>query len=31
MDQFDSVYREMDYAVFCMTVHPDVSGGPGAC
>ena len=29
MDQFDWVYREMDYAVFTMTVHPDVSGRPG--
>ena len=28
MDQFDWVYREMDYAVFTMTVHPDVSGRP---
>ena len=27
-DQFDWVYREMDYAVFTMTVHPDVSGRP---
>jgi peptidoglycan/xylan/chitin deacetylase (PgdA/CDA1 family) len=27
-DQFDWVYREMDYAVFAMTVHPDVSGRP---
>nr|WP_267889291.1 polysaccharide deacetylase family protein [Streptomyces sp. NRRL F-5122] len=25
-DQFDWVYRESDYAVFAMTVHPDVSG-----
>ncbi len=25
-DQFDWVYREMDYAVFTMTIHPDVSG-----
>ena len=30
MDQFDYVYREHDYAVFAMTVHPDVSGRPGA-
>ena len=30
MDQFDYVYRENDYAVFAMTVHPDVSGRPGA-
>jgi peptidoglycan/xylan/chitin deacetylase (PgdA/CDA1 family) len=27
-DQFDWVYREHDYAVFAMTVHPDVSGRP---
>ena len=27
-DQFDRVYREMDYAVFAMTIHPDVSGRP---
>ena len=27
-DQFDWVYREMDYAVFALTVHPDVSGRP---
>ena len=27
-DQFDWVYREMDYAVFTMTIHPDVSGRP---
>jgi peptidoglycan/xylan/chitin deacetylase (PgdA/CDA1 family) len=27
-DQFDWVYREHDYAVFTMTVHPDVSGRP---
>ncbi|WP_344280488.1 polysaccharide deacetylase [Streptomyces hebeiensis] len=27
-DQFDWVYRENDYAVFTMTVHPDVSGRP---
>ena len=27
-DQFDWVYREMDYAVFPMTIHPDVSGHP---
>ena len=25
-DQFDWVYREHDYAVFTMTIHPDVSG-----
>jgi len=25
-DQFDWVYREFDYAVFPMTIHPDVSG-----
>ena len=28
IDQFDWVYREMDYAVFAMTIHPDVSGRP---
>jgi peptidoglycan-N-acetylglucosamine deacetylase len=27
-DQFDWVYREMDYAVFPITLHPDVSGRP---
>lgn len=27
-DQFDWIYREYDYAVFTMTVHPDVSGRP---
>lgn len=27
-DQFDWVYREYDYAVFMMTIHPDVSGRP---
>jgi peptidoglycan/xylan/chitin deacetylase (PgdA/CDA1 family) len=27
-DQFDWVYREMDYAIFPITVHPDVSGRP---
>lgn len=27
-DQFDWVYREMDYAAFCFTIHPDVSGRP---
>ncbi len=27
-DQFDWVYREFDYAVFPMTIHPDVSGKP---
>ncbi|MGD9867127.1 MAG: polysaccharide deacetylase, partial [Hyphomicrobiales bacterium] len=27
-DQFDWVYRECDYAVFTMTIHPDVSGRP---
>ena len=25
-DQFDYVYREYDYAIFPMTIHPDVSG-----
>ena len=29
-DQFDWVYREYDYAVFTMTIHPDVSGKPQA-
>lgn len=29
-DQFDWVYREYDYAVFAMTIHPDVSGRPQA-
>src|SRR4051794_20460701 len=28
LDQFDWVYREYDYAVFGMTIHPDVSGRP---
>lgn len=27
-DQFDWIYREHDYAVFIMTIHPDVSGRP---
>ncbi|HEY5223879.1 MAG TPA: polysaccharide deacetylase [Microbacteriaceae bacterium] len=27
-DQFDWVYREMDDAIFPMTIHPDVSGRP---
>ncbi len=27
-DQFDWVYRTYDYAVFTMTIHPDVSGRP---
>ncbi|MFF5794404.1 polysaccharide deacetylase [Paeniglutamicibacter sp. NPDC012692] len=27
-DQFDWVHREMDQAVFTMTIHPDVSGRP---
>ena len=27
-DQFDWVYREHDYAVFTMTIHPEVSGRP---
>jgi peptidoglycan/xylan/chitin deacetylase (PgdA/CDA1 family) len=27
-DQFDWVYRELDFAVFTMTIHPDVSGRP---
>jgi peptidoglycan/xylan/chitin deacetylase (PgdA/CDA1 family) len=28
MDAFDWVYDEYDYAVFTMTIHPDVSGRP---
>ena len=27
-DQFDYIYREYDYAIFAMTVHPDCSGRP---
>jgi peptidoglycan/xylan/chitin deacetylase (PgdA/CDA1 family) len=27
-DQFDWVYREMEYAVVTFTIHPDVSGRP---
>lgn len=27
-DQFDWVYREMEYGVFPLTIHPDVSGRP---
>lgn len=27
-DQFDWVYRELDYAAFTVTIHPDVSGRP---
>lgn len=27
-DQFDWVYREQEYGVFSMTIHPDVSGRP---
>jgi peptidoglycan-N-acetylglucosamine deacetylase len=27
-DQFDWVYRECDYAVFPITIHPDVAGRP---
>jgi len=27
-DEFDWVYREMDYGIFPITVHPDVSGRP---
>lgn len=27
-DQFDWVYREMDYGVFPITIHPDVAGRP---
>ncbi len=28
LDQFDWVHREMDYAAFTFTIHPDVSGRP---
>jgi peptidoglycan/xylan/chitin deacetylase (PgdA/CDA1 family) len=28
LDQFDWVYREYDYAIFPITIHPDVSGRP---
>lgn len=28
LDQFDWIYENMDYAVFTMTIHPDVSGRP---
>ncbi len=27
-DQFDWVYREMEYGIFPITIHPDVSGRP---
>lgn len=27
-DQFDWVYREMDYGIFPITIHPDVAGRP---
>src|SRR5260221_10890070 len=27
-DQFDWVYREHDYAIFPITIHPDVAGPP---
>src|SRR5690242_18190162 len=27
-DQFDWVYREMDYVIFPITIHPAVSGRP---
>lgn len=27
-DQFDWVYREEEYTVFPLTIHPDVSGRP---
>jgi peptidoglycan/xylan/chitin deacetylase (PgdA/CDA1 family) len=27
-DHFDFIYREYDYAVVPMTIHPDVSGRP---
>lgn len=28
MDQFDWVYENYDYAVYALTIHPDVSGRP---
>jgi len=28
LDQFDWVYREMDYAAWSLIIHPDVSGRP---
>ena len=28
IDQFDWVYNEYDYAVYTLTIHPDVSGRP---
>lgn len=28
IDQFDWVYREMDYGIFPITIHPDVAGRP---
>lgn len=28
LEQFDWVYEHMDYAVFPITIHPDVSGKP---
>ena len=27
-DQFDWVYREYEWAIFPLTIHPDVSGRP---
>jgi peptidoglycan-N-acetylglucosamine deacetylase len=30
-DQFDWAFRELDYAVFPITIHPDVSGRPRCC
>ncbi len=27
-DQFDWIYRENDYAVYTLTIHPDVAGRP---
>jgi hypothetical protein len=27
-DQFDWVYRELDYAIIPVTLHPDVAGRP---
>jgi peptidoglycan-N-acetylglucosamine deacetylase len=28
LDQFDWIYKECDYAIYTMTIHPDVSGRP---
>ena len=30
-DEFDWVYREMDYAIFPITIHPDVPAGRKCC